>query len=265
MKKISLFLVVFFTIATSGVFSQDIIYKADGTKEEAKVLMVGDEEVQYKKFSNLDGPAYVIDIRDVVLITYENGDYDMFQSQPAAKSSHSKADLTEDYTKNILNYHFFDVFYGDITFSYERIMAKGFLGVHVPVSFGWSYNSDYFEGPNDEWVKNLFYSGVGLNFYPTGQGKVRYFVGPKLLMGYGQQNYWSYYYDEWGNYYDEEVSHEGLYFKWMVDNGIRFTPVKNFSFAAILGVGARFFPEAEYSDEVVRPTGHFGFNISYRF
>jgi hypothetical protein len=264
MKKISILLVIFFTLAASGVFSQDIIFKADGTKEEAKVLMVNDNEIQFKKFDNQEGPVYTIDISKVVLITYENGDYDMFQPQPGENKHVEKSNLSGEFEPNILNYHVFDVFYGDITFSYERILAKGIMGLHFPVSFGYAYNMDFYDN-NNEWVKNLFYSGVGLNFYPGGQGKVRYFVGPEFLFGFGKQSYWTYYYDEYGNYIDDELTNEGFYMKYMVNNGIRFTPIKNFSFAAILGVGVRFFPEADYSNEVVRPTGHFGIDVSYRF
>ncbi len=264
MKKLSLLAVILLVASGFKLFAQDVIYKTDGSKEEAKVVFIGDDEVQYKKFKNLDGPVYIIDKDKIVLITYENGDYDMFQDEPAHKAM-AHTGISEDYTKNILNYHVLDVFYGDVTLSYERIIAKGIVGIHIPAGFGYAYNFDYFDA-NENWVKNLFFSGVGVNFYPGGQGKWRYFVGPKVLIGYGKQTYWGYVYDENGNWlYDEEYDNEGVYTKYMVDNGIRFTPVKNFSIAAILSVGIRYFPDADYYSNVVMPTGHFGMNISYRF
>jgi hypothetical protein len=77
---------------------------------------------------------------------------------------------------------------------------------------------------------------------------------------------WIYYYDDYGDYYsDEQVTIEGLYTKFFIDNGVIFTPVKNFSVAAIASVGIRYFPQASYSSDVVRPDGHFAVNISYRF
>jgi hypothetical protein len=245
-------------------FSQDIIFRTDGTKEEVKVTLVGDREIQYKKYNNPDGPLYSVNKNEIVLITYENGDFDLITA-PKNEKVQAKIELTQNFTKNILNYHAMDVFYGDITLSYERIIGSGIVGIQVPVGFGWAYSFDYYNA-NDEWVKNLFYSGVGVNFYPGGQGKWRYFVGPKVLVGYGKQSYWDYVYDENGNWlYDEEMETEGIYMKYTVDNGIRFTPVKNFSVAAVVSFGLRYFPEASYYNNTVMPTGHFGFNVSYRF
>ena len=118
---------------------------------------------------------------------------------------------------------------------------------------------------NGDWVKNLVYSGVGINLYPTGQGKWRYFVGPDVRIGYGKQSYWTYYYDEYNNYYEDEETSEGIYTKFFVNNGIIFTPVRNFSLSAVVGVGIRYFPQASYSYNTVMPSGYFSFNVNYRF
>lgn len=271
MKKITFSIVIFFSILLNS-FSQDIIYKTDGTKEEAKVLMVGESQIQYKKWSNQDGPVYEIPRSNILLITYQNGEYEIMNQpqvaveQPEEQATMAKKELSENFTKNILTYNAFDVFYGDIAFSYERVLNSGYVGLLIPVGFGYAYNFDYFNN-NDNWVKNLFYSGFGAYFYPGGQGRWRYFVGPKMLFGYGKQTYWVDYWDEFNNYYySEETYDEGFYMKYMVDNGLRVTPIKNFSIAAVLSIGVRFFPEAaDYSNNAVMPTGHFGLNLSYRF
>jgi hypothetical protein len=105
-----------------------------------------------------------------------------------------------------------------------------------------------------------------VNFYPTGQGKWRYFVGPHARVGLGKQTDWVYYYDESGNYlYDDTVEDEGIYTRFFVDNGVMFTPVRNFSISASASVGIRYFPEAVYNEDVIRPDGWFAFNIGYRF
>lgn len=264
MKRFTSLIVLFFAFSQLNLLSQDIIYKADGSAEEAKVILVGDDEIQYKKFSNPDGPVYVLDKRDVLLITYENGDYDMITSIPAHKD-HPQGALNEGFAPNLLNHHFLDIMYGDVTFSYERILGSGIVGIHIPFGFGYAYDLEFFEG-NDTWVKNKFFSGFGLNFYPSGQSRWRYFVGPKMLVGYGKQEEYYVFYDEYGNFmYSDYVDNEGIYFKYMVDNGVRFNPLRNSSVAAILSVGVRFFPEAGDSYEIVRPTGHFGMNLSYCF
>ena len=58
--------------------AQDIITKKDGTDIQAKVTEVGQSQVMYKKYSNLNGPVYTINISDIIMITYENGEREMY-------------------------------------------------------------------------------------------------------------------------------------------------------------------------------------------
>lgn len=262
MKKIITLSILFVFGLLVNSTAQDIIYKNDGSKEESKIVLVGDREIQYKKFSNLDGPVYTLAKSEILMITYQNGEYEMYQNQPDPAQA-AKQELSTNFTKNIIGYHLLDVVYGDFTFSYERILSSGTVSIKIPVGFGYAYNSDYFNN-NDNWVKNMFYSGIGVNFYPTGQGKWRYFVGPNVRIGYGKQSYWVYG-DDNGNYYEEEESAEGIYTKFFVDNGVMFTPVRNLSISAIVGFGIRYFPEASYSYNTVLPTGYFSLNLGYRF
>ena len=67
---------------TAGAYSQDVIVKKSGEKVEAKVLEIGISGITYKKFSNPDGPSYVIPKSEVDRITYENGTEDTFGDQP---------------------------------------------------------------------------------------------------------------------------------------------------------------------------------------
>ncbi len=260
MKKIFLLtLISYFTILNLS-FSQDIIYKTDGSKEEVKVTMIGDKTIQYKKFNNPDGPVYTAGKNEIMLITYENGEYETFSGNREDLIKEDQPDLHTDFARNIISYHLFDLVFGDFAFSYERIFANGQVSVKIPVAFGYDYYNDTYD------FNNVFYSGIGVNFYPTGQGKWRYFMGPHVRIGLGQEWDWVYYYDENGNYlYDEEVEDQGIYTKFFVDNGIAFTPVKNFSISAIASIGVRYFPQAAYNDDVVRTDGAFSLNISYRF
>lgn len=262
MKKI-VFLSLLFLCSLSFLTSaQDILYKKDGSKEETKIILVGAKEIQYKKFNNLDGPVYSVSKSEILMITYENGEYEMYSNQDDAAKL-AKQELSTNFARNMFGYHLFDVIYGDFTFSYERILSSGTVGIKIPIGFGYAYNSDYFNS-NENWVKNLIYSGIGVNFYPTGQGKWRYFLGPNVRIGYGKQSYWIYW-DENGNYYDEENVSEGIYTKFFVDNGVMFTPVKNFCISTIVGVGVRYFPQASDSYNVVMPSGYFAIDINYRF
>lgn len=59
-------------------FAQDKIYKTDNTIIESKVQEVGDAEIRYKKFSNLNGPVYSIKKEDVKMIVFENGEKEIY-------------------------------------------------------------------------------------------------------------------------------------------------------------------------------------------
>lgn len=62
--------------------AQDIIVLKSGEKVTSKVEEINQTEVKYKKYSNLNGPLYVIDKTAVASITYENGDSDTFGDAP---------------------------------------------------------------------------------------------------------------------------------------------------------------------------------------
>jgi hypothetical protein len=263
MKKFATIICLLFFGINFLAGAQDIIYKIDGSKEEAKITLVGEREIQYKKFNNPEGPVYSLAKSEILMITYENGEYEMYSNQND-QAKLAKQELATNFARNMLSYHLFDVIYGDFTFSYERILSSGTVSIKIPVGFGYAYNSDYNSNGN-EWVKNLIYTGIGVNFYPTGQGKWRYFLGPNIRVGYGKQSYWVDMWDDNGYYTSSEEYSEGIYTKFFVDNGIMFTPVKNFSISAVVGVGIRYFPQADYYNNVVMPTGNFSMNINYRF
>lgn len=63
-----------------GLKAQDVIVKHDGSTILAKVIKVTSKEIEYKKYSNQEGPTYIILISDVKAINYENGEKDNFDS-----------------------------------------------------------------------------------------------------------------------------------------------------------------------------------------
>ena len=67
MKSI-LLLIGFFTFLTS--FSQDEITKKDGLIIKVKVTEITDDLVKYKKFENLEGPTYNLEMSKILQIKY---------------------------------------------------------------------------------------------------------------------------------------------------------------------------------------------------
>jgi hypothetical protein len=85
MKKY-LFLLMLLLV-TASVFAQDVIVKKDGTTILGKVIEIGTSEVKYKKFSNQDGPTYVINISDLLAINYQNGEKEEFSNTTSSEKS----------------------------------------------------------------------------------------------------------------------------------------------------------------------------------
>ena len=62
-------------------YAQDVIVMKDNTTILSKVTKVSQTEIEYKKWSNLDGPTYTINKSEVSSVNYENGDRDVFEKQ----------------------------------------------------------------------------------------------------------------------------------------------------------------------------------------
>lgn len=58
--------------------AQDLIVKKDGSKVEAKVLEIGEQDIKYKKATHTDGPTYLVSVSNVVYIRFEDGSTDIF-------------------------------------------------------------------------------------------------------------------------------------------------------------------------------------------
>ncbi len=67
-----------FFLIFSSTFSQDLIILKNGDEIKSKVEEINQENIKYKKFENLTGPLYTLDIYEIFMIKYENGTKDVF-------------------------------------------------------------------------------------------------------------------------------------------------------------------------------------------
>ena len=82
MKNIFYYL-FFASIATYTASAQDIIVMKNGTAVKAKVQEITSNEIKYKKFSNLNGPLFVVDKSEVFAVNFENGEVENYASYKA--------------------------------------------------------------------------------------------------------------------------------------------------------------------------------------
>ena len=81
MKKIISAIV--FTLFCMAAYAQDVIVLRNAEEIQAKVLLVGIDDITYKKWDNLEGPSYQIAKKDVFFIKYANGTKEVFNEAPA--------------------------------------------------------------------------------------------------------------------------------------------------------------------------------------
>lgn len=80
MKRFVLLLVAAF-FGALGASAQDLIVKTDSTRIEARVLEITPENVRYKRFSNPEGPTYVLPALEIRYIRYANGEVEYYNTR----------------------------------------------------------------------------------------------------------------------------------------------------------------------------------------
>lgn len=85
MKRILLLLAALGGMSTA--VAQDVIVKTDATRIEAKVTEIAPDAVRYKRYSNPDGPTYVLPVGDIDFIRYANGEEESFRKTPAVPAA----------------------------------------------------------------------------------------------------------------------------------------------------------------------------------
>lgn len=68
-------------IISTFTFAQDVIVKRNAEEIQARVVRIDETSVTYKKYSNLDGPEYVVSKSDLFYIRYEDGTKEVFTSE----------------------------------------------------------------------------------------------------------------------------------------------------------------------------------------
>jgi len=83
--------------------AQDVILKKDASEIKAKVLEITGEQVKYKDFDYQDGPTRNINISEVFMITYQNGQKEVF-NKPAEVKEKTEMQLQSTDNRQSTNY-----------------------------------------------------------------------------------------------------------------------------------------------------------------
>lgn len=83
MKRALICLVALLFGGLSLAGAQDLLVRRDGQRLKVLVTEISPETVRYKRFTNPDGPTYVLPVGEVSYIEYPNGERDEFAPAPA--------------------------------------------------------------------------------------------------------------------------------------------------------------------------------------
>lgn len=82
-------------MCTAQMFAQDIIIMRNGKEIQAKVAKINNDNIEYKKWTNQDGPIYTVPKQDVFLIKYVNGDKDIFTDEDTQQKPQQSSNSAE--------------------------------------------------------------------------------------------------------------------------------------------------------------------------
>lgn len=100
MKTFKLLLIAILLITTGIAKAQDVIVKKDNSTILSKVTRISETEIEYKKWSNLDGPTYTLNIAEIVSINYQNGEIEYFSNKPESPTNNQ---VTTDQQSETIN------------------------------------------------------------------------------------------------------------------------------------------------------------------
>lgn len=279
---------ILFVIASQAI-AQDIIYTTGGSKLEAKVLEINTANIKYKDYSNPEGPTYVINRTDVVLIKYTNGITEVINSNPATIGPKTESTVVNGpktatstntpvksktvekppfnlyyLNNNMLSINALALANGDVTLMYDRDvfnsrMSLTFLG-------GYSFNSrmgglNGFIADSKDNAKKKYDLGFGINFMPRNTKRVQYFVG---LLG----KYMSYDYQNVIDTVNNQKSYEkasAFQMAVMLTNGWVFRVSPNFNFKLFGAIGAPGNSVELKRQYIGVPKVYLGYCFGYRF
>ncbi len=259
--------------------AQDVIYLISGTKISAKIIEIGILEIKYKNFNNLNGPNYILVKNEVVLVNYENGTTEIFNTNPISVAPNIKPTQQQVSLSSVVKNNEFNVNYinsnllsinalglanGDFTLMYDKDICTKKLGLSFLGTYNFSSGlSGFNPGISQSLVnsKKIYEAGFGLNFYPKQTKRIQYFVG--ILSKYMAFNYQK---------IKDSTNNQLIYKKAtanqisvMLTNGWIYRITPNFNFKIFMCIGLANTSVALKKEYVNLPKMYLGYCFGYRF
>lgn len=244
-------------LGSSQLFAQDTLYRANGRVSNVRIIEVNKTQVKYRNPEGQGGPLFVLNRMEVNKIVYADGRVETMEGNANIVNTQKpnpygnvwgdapKVDpLRTNFKRRYVNLSIPDYFAGAITLGYEYFTKDGDYSLRIPVSIGFkslginTYNvreTEYNDGQSYYRENKKFSTGFECYYYPWGQGKVRYYFGPAIEMGwfdYTDQNRFPTF-----PYTTTDMTMSGSFQSVLVHNGILFQPTAEINFNIGIGLG----------------------------
>lgn len=179
-------------------------------------------------------------------------------------------ETNRNFGNNILGLNPFHITTVGVGFSisYERALDEdNYFSFYIPATLSFPVESDIYRNANP-----YFFLSPGLKIYPTGgKGKVRYGVGPSLVMVYARDDLYPDYYPQYPGISfkpNEPIFMLGM----MVTNSLNMNPNEHLHLSLELGLGTTYYHSFRGMYTSTGSFGQapqilvdFGFKMGYRF
>lgn len=232
--------------------AQDTLFKTDGSKLIVKVIEITKEQIKYKSFSNLDGPTYIIDKKEISKIVYQNGSTEIFTDLYAGTRGNTGG-RGEEYGRHYISINILDMIFNSATIAYEYTLSPD-LGIKIPLSVGTNLNPAInYDGWGYYSGSKIFSTGISLNIYPKEIKKASIFIGPSMEYGMYSDIEYMYNYP----YPSTKRIVRNSFYAVTVSTGV-LVQSKKFNSSYCIGLGV----VSGYETTIA---GRIGINLGYRF
>jgi hypothetical protein len=193
------------------------------------------------------------------------------KSAPGTGSETKELPPFEFKKQSMISLSMSDMVLTNITVKYEYFTKDGKVGYQIPFSFnagGLPDTNNYRTGNAGRFLSarnRVFQTGLNLNYYVSGQGKVSPFVGLSFAAGWFY--YWKYNYTYSGPpAYNNSFTNEKLIannYSFAFHGGFLFNPWETLTFGIKAGVGLRRY--GTIYQEYTIPFGLVDFSAGFKF
>lgn len=258
MRNQILFITLFLLYSTT-LFCQDLLIKKDSSRIEVKLLEINPMTLKFKLYSNLNGPDYIIDKKEVAFIIYQNGikevinvpeNLNQIGDQTSVNANSSKeAEKREVKLKDYVN---FNIQAGVvINNAYcNKLRNERIFGKTASESY-----SGYTK-------KNNINLNIGFNFLLGKSPYVKHIIGVNYLRSKGEfdYGYGSVFPTKTSGVYQSDVIH--LHYNSTVDfinivTGIRFTIAKKFHIEPCISLNSLLYSNIRVTGTRTKTTNNY--------